>query len=280
MGLKSFKPTSPGIRHMIRSDFSEITKDRPEKSLTVGKKSVAGRNSDGRITVRHRGSGHKDKYRIIDFRRDKIGIPAKVFSIEYDPNRSARIALLNYVDGEKRYIIAPQGLNVGDTVVAGPDADIRPGNALPLTRIPVGTFVHNVEFIPGAGGKIARGAGNSAQLMAREGGYALLKMPSGELRRVRENCMATVGIVGNEQHMNESSGKAGRSRWLGIRPGVRGMTMNAVDHPMGGGEGRTKGGNIPQSPWGTPAKGYKTRRGKKRSDRFIVRRRNDNKGNQ
>lgn len=279
MGLKSFKPTSAGVRHMIRSDFSEITKDKPEKSLTVGKKSMAGRNAYGRITVRHQGSGHKDKYRIIDFKRDKIGVPANVFSIEYDPNRSARIALLYYVDGEKRYIIAPQNLKVGDVVVSGPDADIKPGNALPLTKIPIGTFVHNIEFLPGNGGKIARSAGNAAQLMARESGYALLKMPSGELRRVRENCMATIGVVGNEQHMNESFGKAGRSRWLGIRPSVRGMTMNAVDHPMGGGEGKSKGGNTPQSPWGTPSKGYKTRRGKQRTDKLIVRRRNSKKSN-
>ncbi len=277
MGLKSFRPTSPGLRHKIISDFAEITADKPEKSLTRGKKSTAGRNAYGRITVRHRGSGNKNKYRIIDFKRDKAGVPATVFSIEYDPNRSARIALLHYVDGEKRYILAPQGLNVGDTVSSGVDVDIKPGNALPLSKIPVGVFIHNVEFVPGQGGKIARSAGNSVQLMARESGYALLKMPSGELRRVRETCMATIGVVGNEQHMNESYGKAGRSRWLGIRPAVRGMTMNAVDHPMGGGEGKTKGGNVPQSPWGTPAKGYKTRRGKKRSDRLIVRRRNSGK---
>ncbi len=273
MGLKKFKPTSPGRRHMISSDFSEITRRKPEKSLTKALKSKAGRNSYGRITVRHQGGGNKRRYRIIDFRREKFGIPAKVFSIEYDPNRSARIALLHYADGEKRYILAPKGLKVGDVLMSGPDAEIRVGNTLPLINIPVGTFVHNVEFKPGFGGKIARSAGSSVQLMARESGYALLKMPSGELRRVRETCMATIGSVGNEQHSNESYGKAGKKRWLGIRPTVRGMTMNPVDHPMGGGEGKGKGGNIPQSPWGTPAKGYKTRRGKKASDKFIVRRR-------
>ncbi len=277
MGLKKFKPTSPGRRHMIISDFAEITKSKPEKSLTKPLKSKAGRNSYGRITVRHQGGGNKRKYRIIDFKRDKFGVPAKVFSIEYDPNRSARIALLHYVDGEKRYILAPKGLKVGDMVMSGPDAEIKVGNALPLTHIPVGTFVHNVEFKPGLGGKIARGAGNAVQLMARESGYALLKMPSGELRKVRETCMATIGVVGNEQHSNESFGKAGRKRWLGIRPTVRGMTMNPVDHPMGGGEGKTKSGKAPQSPWGVPAKGYKTRRGKRPSDRLIVRRRNAGK---
>ncbi|WP_456399227.1 50S ribosomal protein L2 [Mesoaciditoga sp.] len=277
MGLKKYKPTSPGRRHMISSDFSEITRSKPEKSLTRALKSKAGRNSYGRITVRHQGGGNKRKYRIIDFRRDKFDVPAKVFSIEYDPNRSARIALLHYVDGEKRYILAPKGLKVGDVVTAGPNSEIKVGNALPLTHIPVGTFVHNVELKPGLGGKIARSAGNSVQLMAREGGYALLKMPSGELRKVRETCMATIGVVGNEQHSNESYGKAGRKRWLGIRPTVRGMTMNPVDHPMGGGEGKTKSGKIPQSPWGVPAKGYKTRRGKRPSDKFIVRRRNAGK---
>lgn len=277
MGLKKFKPTSPGRRHMIASDFSEITREKPEKSLTRALKSKAGRNSQGRITVRHQGGGNKRRYRIIDFKRDKVGIPAKVFSIEYDPNRSARIALLHYVDGEKRYILAPKELKVGDVLMSGPDAEIKSGNALPLINIPVGTFVHNVELKPGLGGKIARSAGSSVQLMARESGYALLKMPSGELRKVRETCMATIGIIGNEQHSNESYGKAGRKRWLGIRPTVRGMTMNPVDHPMGGGEGKGKGGNIPQSPWGTPAKGYKTRRGKRASDKFIVRRRKTGK---
>lgn len=273
MGLKKYKPTSPGRRHMISSDFSEITKTKPEKSLIEVLKSKAGRNSYGRITVRHQGGGNKKKYRIVDFKRDKFGVPAKVFSIEYDPNRSARIALLHYADGEKRYILAPKGLKIGEVVKSGPDAEIKVGNALPLVNIPIGTFIHNVEFKPGLGGKIARSAGSSVQLMAREGGYALLKMPSGELRRVKEACMATVGVIGNEQHSNESYGKAGRKRWLGIRPTVRGMTMNPVDHPMGGGEGKTKGGKIPQSPWGVPAKGYKTRRGKRPSDKLIVRRR-------
>ncbi len=277
MGLKKYKPTSSGRRHMISSDFSEITKDKPEKSLTKALKSKAGRNSYGRITVRHQGGGNKKKYRVIDFRRDKFGVPAKVFSIEYDPNRSARIALLHYADGEKRYILAPKGLKVGEVVKSGQDAEIKNGNALPLTSIPIGTFVHNVEFKPGLGGKIARSAGSSVQLMARESGYALLKMPSGELRRVKEACMATIGVIGNEQHSNESYGKAGRKRWLGIRPTVRGMTMNPVDHPMGGGEGKTKGGKIPQSPWGVPAKGYKTRRGKRPSDKLIVRRRKSGK---
>lgn len=262
---------------MIISDFAEITRNEPEKSLTKALKSKAGRNSYGRITVRHQGGGNKRRYRVIDFKRDKFGVPAKVFSIEYDPNRSARIALLHYADGEKRYILAPKGLKVGEMLSSGPEAEIKVGNALPLVNIPIGTFVHNVEFMPGLGGKIARSAGSSIQLMARESGYALLKMPSGELRRVKENCMATIGYVGNEQHFNEFSGKAGRKRWLGIRPTVRGMTMNAVDHPMGGGEGKTKGGNIPQSPWGTPAKGYKTRRGKRPSDKLIVRRRNKGK---
>ncbi len=277
MGLKKYKPTSPGRRHMISSDFSEITKAKPEKSLTKALKSKAGRNSHGRITVRHQGGGNKKKYRIVDFRRDKFGVPAKVFSIEYDPNRSARIALLHYTDGEKRYILAPKGLKVGEIVKSGPAAEIKVGNALPLVNIPIGTFVHNVEFKPGLGGKIARSAGSSVQLMARESGYALLKMPSGELRRVKEACMATIGVIGNEQHSNESYGKAGRKRWLGIRPTVRGMTMNPVDHPMGGGEGKTKGGKIPQSPWGVPAKGYKTRRGKRSSDKLIVRRRKTGK---
>jgi large subunit ribosomal protein L2 len=273
MGLKRFKPTSPGRRQMITSDFSEITKREPEKSLTVPLKKTGGRNSYGRITVRFRGGGHKRRYRIIDFKRDKIDIPAKVVSIEYDPNRTARIALLVYADGEKRYILAPQGLNVGDTVQNGPNAEIKPGNALPLENIPVGTVVHNVEFIPGKGGQIARAAGNSCQLMAKEGNYALLRMPSGELRKVPVKCYATVGVVGNEDHKNEVDGKAGRVRWMGRKPHVRGVAMNPVDHPHGGGEGRGKG-HHPQSPWGQLAKGYKTRRGKKASDRLIVRRRN------
>jgi large subunit ribosomal protein L2 len=272
MGLKKFKPTTPSRRFMIITDFSEITKSTPEKSLIQPLKKSGGRNSYGRVTMRHRGGGHKRRYRVIDFKREKFDIPAKVVSIEYDPNRSARIALLVYADGEKRYILAPKGINVGDEILSGPNAEIKPGNALPLEKIPVGTIVHNIEFEPGKGAKIARSAGTYAQLMAKEGNYALLRMPSSELRRVHVKCMATVGMVGNEDHINEVFGKAGRTRWLGKRPHVRGMAMNPVDHPMGGGEGASKG-HIPQSPWGTPAKGYKTRRGKRKSDKFIVRRR-------
>jgi large subunit ribosomal protein L2 len=274
MGLKRFKPTTPGRRFMVIPDFSEITKTEPEKSLVVPLKKTAGRNHHGRVTVRFRGGGHKRLYRIVDFRRwEKENIPAKVAAIEYDPNRTARIALLVYADGEKRYILAPNGLNVGDTVLAGPEAEIKPGNALPLQSIPVGTIVHSIEFYPRGGAKIARSAGMSCQLMAKEGDYALLKMPSGELRKVHVRCYATVGVVGNEDHKNEVSGKAGRERWLGRKPHVRGVVMNPVDHPHGGGEGRGKG-HHPQSPWGVPAKGYKTRRGKRASDKFIVRRRN------
>jgi len=275
MGLKRFKPTTPSRRYMVTPDFSEITKTTPEKNLTEPLKKKAGRNNYGNITVRHHGGGHKRKYRIIDFRRDKFGIPAKVVSIEYDPNRTARIALLVYADGEKRYILAPKGVAVGDRLMSGSEAEIRPGNSLPLVNIPVGTIVHAVEFIPGKGAQIGRSAGVGVQLMAKESGYALLKMPSGELRRVRETCQATIGVVGNEEHSNQVHGKAGRKRWLGIKPTVRGMVMNPCDHPMGGGEGRSKGGNHPQSPWGQPAKGYKTRRGKRSSDKFIVRRRNE-----
>ncbi|MBT1248021.1 MULTISPECIES: 50S ribosomal protein L2 [unclassified Thermosipho (in: thermotogales)] len=273
MGLKRFKPTSPARRQMIIPDFSEITKKEPERSLVVPLKKTGGRNSYGRITVRFRGGGHKRRYRIIDFKRNKVGVPARVVSIEYDPNRTARIALLVYADGEKRYILAPQGLNVGDTIMNGPDAEIKPGNALPLENIPVGTVIHNVEFIPGKGGQIARSAGTSCQLMAKEGKYALLKMPSGELRKVPVKCYATIGVIGNEEHKNEVDGKAGRVRWKGRKPHVRGVAMNPVDHPHGGGEGRGKG-HHPQSPWGQLAKGYKTRRGKKASDKLIVRRRN------
>ncbi|WP_448522954.1 50S ribosomal protein L2 [Pseudothermotoga sp.] len=274
MGLKKFKPITPGRRFMVIPDFSEITKEEPEKSLLVPIKKTGGRNHYGRTTVRFRGGGHKRKYRIIDFRRDKIGIPAKVASIEYDPNRTARIALLVYADGEKRYILAPNGLQVGDTLMAGPDAEIRVGNALPLEKIPLGTMIHNVEIRPGSGGKIARSAGVACQLMAKEGEYALLRMPSGELRKIHIKCYATIGIVGNEDHKNEVDGKAGRVRWKGRRPHVRGMVMNPVDHPMGGGEGRGKGQH-PVTPWGVPCKGYKTRRGRRPSDKFIVRRRNE-----
>jgi len=274
MGLKRFKPTTPSRRTMVIPDYKEITKSTPEKSLTEPLKKKAGRNHHGHITMRHQAGGNKRKYRIIDFRRGKYGIEARVASIEYDPNRSARIALLVYRDGEKRYILAPKNLAVGSIVMSGPNAEIKPGNALPLSRIPVGTIVHAVEFLPGKGAQIARSAGVGVQIMAREDGYALLKMPSGELRRVREECLGTVGVVGNEDHSNIVHGKAGRKRWLGIKPTVRGMAMNPCDHPHGGGEGRTKGGKHPQSPWGTPAKGYKTRIGKRASDRLIVRRRN------
>lgn len=274
MGLKRYKPITPGRRFMVISDFSDITKTEPEKSLVVPLKKTAGRNHHGRVTVRFRGGGHKKLYRIVDFRRwEKENIPAKVSAIEYDPSRTARIALLVYADGEKRYILAPNGLNVGDTVMSGPEAEIKPGNALPLENIPVGTIVHSIEFLPRGGAKIARGAGVACQLMAKEANYALLKMPSGELRKVHVRCYATVGIVGNEDHKNEVSGKAGRERWKGRKPHVRGVVMNPVDHPHGGGEGRGKG-HHPQSPWGVPAKGYKTRRGKRASDKFIVRRRN------
>jgi len=274
MGIKRFKPYTPSRRFMTVSDFSEITKTEPEKSLTVGFVRGTGRNNQGRITCRHKGGGHKRRYRIIDFKRDKIGIPAKVVAIEYDPNRSARIALLVYADGEKRYILWPDGLKVGDTVVSGPDAEIKVGNALPLRNIPVGTIVHNVELKPGKGGQLARAAGAFAQIMGKVGDYAQLRLPSGELRLVHLDCMATIGQVGNLDHENIVIGKAGRSRWLGIRPTVRGTAMNPVDHPHGGGEGRTFGKH-PVTPWGQPTKGYKTRRSKKYSDRFIIKRRNE-----
>jgi large subunit ribosomal protein L2 len=273
MGIKRFKPYTPSRRFMTVSDFAEITKTEPEKSLTVGFVRGTGRNNQGRITCRHKGGGHKRRYRIIDFKRNKIGVPARVAAIEYDPNRSARIALLVYADGEKRYIIWPEGLKVGDTVVAGPDAEIKVGNALPLRNIPVGTIVHNVELKPGKGGQLARAAGSFAQLMGKVGDYAQLRLPSGELRLVHLDCMATVGQVGNLDHENIVLGKAGRSRWLGIRPTVRGTAMNPVDHPHGGGEGRTFGKH-PVTPWGQPTKGYKTRRSKKYSDKFIIKRRN------
>ncbi|MCD6239623.1 MAG: 50S ribosomal protein L2 [Thermotogae bacterium] len=273
MGLKKFKPVTPNRRFMQISDFTEITKKEPEKSLLVPLKKKAGRNSYGRITVRHRGGGHKRVYRKIDFKRDKWGISAKVIGIEYDPNRSVRIALLSYTDGEKRYILSPKGLSVGDRLMSGPTAELKIGNALPIENIPVGTIVHNIELKPGKGGQLVRSAGVGAQIMAKEGRYALLRLPSSELRLVLRRCMATIGQLGNEDHSNENSGKAGRTRWLGKRPKVRGMTMNPVDHPHGGGEGRSKGGNHPQSPWGTPAKGYKTRKKKKASNKYIVRRR-------
>lgn len=273
MPIRQYRPTSPGRRGMSVSSFEEITKTKPEKSLTTRLQKHSGRNNQGKITVRHRGGGEKRAYRIIDFKRKKLSVPAKVAAIEYDPNRSARIALLHYVDGEKRYIIAPVGLNVGDMVSAGPEAEIRPGNALPLKNIPVGTTIHCIELEPGRGAQLARGAGTGAQLMAKEGKYALLRLPSGEQRQVHILCMATVGQVGNVDHENISLGKAGRSRHLGRRPAVRGSAMNPVDHPHGGGEGRSPIGGQPQTPWGKPALGYKTRKNK-RSDRFIVRRRN------
>jgi large subunit ribosomal protein L2 len=272
MPLRSFKPTSPGIRFKTVLDFSDITKKRPEKSLVHGIARSGGRNNEGHETVRFRGGGHKRLYRVIDFKRDKRNVPAKVAAIEYDPNRSARIALLHYADGEKRYILAPLGLTVGQTVIAAEKAEIVPGNALPLANIPVGAMVHNVELKPGRGGQLVRAAGAAAQVMAKEGKYVTLRLPSGEMRLVLASCWATVGQVGNLDHANVSIGKAGRSRWLGRRPHVRGTAMNPVDHPHGGGEGRTKGGRHPVSPWGQPTKGYKTRRNK-RTDRFIVKRR-------
>ncbi|NHM28554.1 50S ribosomal protein L2 [Desulfofundulus sp. TPOSR] len=272
MGIKKFKPTSPGRRFVTVSTFDEITKTEPEKSLLAPLRKKAGRNFQGRITVRHRGGGHKRMYRIIDFKRDKDGIPAKVASIEYDPNRSARIALLHYADGEKRYILAPVGLEVGMTVVSGPDADIKVGNALPLRNIPVGTLVHNLELYPGGGGQLVRSAGAAAQVMAKEGKYAHIRMPSGEMRLLLLDCRATIGQVGNVEHENITIGKAGRSRWLGIRPTVRGVVMNPVDHPHGGGEGRSPIGRNPVTPWGKPALGARTRR-KKPSDRLIIKRR-------
>ncbi len=272
MAVKRVNPTSPGRRFQTYSTFDDITKAEPEKSLIRILKKTGGRNNNGRITCRRRGGGHKRYYRIIDFKRDKDGIPAKVASIEYDPNRSARIALLHYADGEKRYILAPLNLNVGDTVMSGPDADIKPGNALPLANIPLGTHIHNIELKLGKGGQIVRSAGTYAQLMAKEDRYALVKLPSGEVRMVLLRCKATVGQLGNVNHENLSMGKAGRARWLGRRPKVRGVAMNPVDHPMGGGEGRSSGGRHPCSPWGWPTKGYRTRKNKQ-TDKYIVKRR-------
>jgi len=273
MGIKKLKPNTPGTRFRSNFTFDEITKTRPEKSLVTKLKKSGGRNNQGRITARHIGGGHKRKYRIIDFKRDKSGVPAKVFSIEYDPNRSARIALLHYADGEKRYILAPNGLKIGDKIVSGSGSDISIGNALPLSEMPLGSYVHNVELKPGKGGQLGRSAGTALQLMAKEGDYAQLKMPSGEVRMVRVECMATFGEVGNSEKENISLGKAGRSRWLGIRPHVRGVAMNPVDHPMGGGEGKSSGGGHPVSPWGQKAKGLKTRKLRKETNRFIIKRR-------
>ncbi len=272
MGIKKLKPVTPGQRFRTVSDFSELTTDRPEKSLLEPLTKSGGRNNRGRITVRHRGGGHKRRYRRIDFKRDKRGVPARVATIEYDPNRSARICLLKYADGEKRYILWPNGLKVNDTVLAGEEAPFTVGNALPLHRIPLGTLVHNVELQIGRGGQIVRSAGSFAQVLAKEGDYVTLRLPSGEVRMVHKNCYATIGEVGNADHENVVLGKAGKSRWLGRRPAVRGVAMNPIDHPHGGGEGRTSGGRHPCTPWGKPTKGYKTRR-RKPSDRFIVRRR-------
>ena len=272
MGIKKVNPRSPGRRFQTYSTFQEITRSEPEKSLVKPLSKTGGRNSYGRVTAWHRGGGHKRRYRVIDFKRDKENIPAKVASIEYDPNRSANIALLHYLDGEKRYILSPVGLSVGDTVTTGADADIKPGNCLRLQNIPLGTVVHNVEMKPGKGGQLARSAGVGTQLIAKEGKYAILRMPSTEMRMVPIECKATVGQVGNIDHENLSLGKAGRKRWLGRRPHVRGVAMNPVDHPMGGGEGRSSGGRHPCTPWGVPTKGYRTRKNK-HSDKLIIRRR-------
>ncbi len=275
MAIKSYKPTTAARRQMTVTDYSQLSKVAPEKSLVESLKTNSGRNSYGRITVRHRGGGNRRKYRIIDFKREKAGVPAQVLTLEYDPNRSAHIALVQYEDGEKRYIIAPNGLKVGDTVVSGPEADIIAGNALPLANIPVGTFIHNVELYPEKGAQLARAAGIQAQLMAKEGAYALIRLPSGELRNVPANCMATIGQVGNIDHENVSYGKAGRKRHMGWRPTVRGSVMNPNDHPHGGGEGKSPVGRPgPVTPWGKPALGYKTRKHHNRSDKFIVKRRN------
>ncbi|MEO7143583.1 MAG: 50S ribosomal protein L2 [Bryobacteraceae bacterium] len=269
MPIKSYRPTTPTRRFQTVVSRADITKQSPEKSLTAGKQRTGGRNSTGRVTLRFRGGGHKQAYRDIDFKRDKVGVKARVAAIEYDPNRSARIALLHYTDGEKRYILSPVGLEVGRTISAGAEADILVGNALPLKNIPAGTVVHNIELKPGKGGQMARAAGTQAQLVSREGGYALLKLPSGEIRRVQDDCMATIGQVGNVDHENVSLGKAGRSRWLGRRPHNRGVSMNPVDHPHGGGEGKTSGGRHPVTPWGQPTRGFKTRNNK-RTDKWIV----------
>ena len=272
MGIKANRPTSPGRRFQTSSTFEEITRSEPEKSLLRPVKKSGGRNSEGRLTVRHRGGGHKRRYRVIDFKRNKDGIPAKVATIEYDPNRSANIALLYYVDGEKRYILAPNKLQVGDTVVSASDAEIKIGNAIPLRNIPLGTNIHNVELNVGHGGQLARGAGSSARLMAKEGKYAQIKLPSGEVRMVLLDCKATIGQVGNLDHENLSIGKAGRNRWKGRKPKVRGVAMNPVDHPHGGGEGKSSGGRHPVTPWGVPTKGYKTRK-RKASDKLILKKR-------
>lgn len=276
MAIKKFKPTTPSLRYRTVADFSDLTKKKPEKSLLEPLKKSGGRNNKGRITMRRRGGGHKRSYRKIDFKRDKLGVPARVAAIEYDPNRSARIALLHYADGEKRYILSPNGTRVGDRIEAGEGADIKLGNAMPLQKIPLGTEVHNIELRHGRGGQIVRSAGGGAQIMAKEGDYVQLKLPSGEVRAVRKECFATIGQVGNLDHENVVVGKAGKSRWLGIRPHVRGVAMNPIDHPHGGGEGKSSGGRHPVSPWGMPTKGYKTRK-KGKSDKYIVRKRSKKK---
>ena len=273
MALRKYKPTSPGVRGMTGLSFDEITRSKPEKSLTRPVKSTGGRNNNGRVTSRWRGGGHKRTYRIIDFKRVKHGIPAKVFSIEYDPNRSAFIALLHYADGEKSYILAPAGLKPGDVVESGEGSDIKPGNALPIKNIPLGTIIHNIEMKPKKGAQLVRSAGGYAQLMAKEGRYANIKLPSNEVRLVLQECYATIGALGNSEHENVTIGKAGRNRWLGRLPRVRGVVMNPVDHPHGGGEGKSKGGNHPSSPWGQPAKGFKTRKKNKNSNKYIISRR-------
>lgn len=270
MALKKYSPTTPGRRFMTGADFSELTTTSPEKSLLRPLRRTGGRNSKGRVTIRHRGGGHKRRYRLIDFKRDKFGIPAKVMSIEYDPNRTARISLLQYADGEKRYILAPLGIRVGDTLASGPDAEIKTGNALPLINIPLGIPIHNLELIPGKGAQMVRSAGGSAIMMAREGAFARIKLPSGEIRLVRVKCMATIGQLGNPEHEGITLGKAGRKRWLGRRPKVRGVAMNPIDHPHGGGEGKSSGGRHPCTPWGKPTKGYKTRKKNKASSKYIV----------
>ena len=274
MGIRIYKPTSPGRRNMSVSTFEEITTDKPEKSLLAPLSKKAGRNNQGKITTRHKGGGHKRKYRIIDFKRDKDGIPGRVATIEYDPNRSARIALIHYVDGEKRYILHPKGLKVGDMIESGPDADIKVGNALPLENIPVGTVIHNIELRPGKGGQLVRSAGTQAQVLGKDGGYVTVRLNSGEVRLIRKECRATIGQVGNVEHELVRIGKAGRSRWLGRRPAVRGSAMNPVDHPHGGGEGKAPiGRKAPMTPWGKPTLGYKTRKKNHPSDKYIIRRR-------
>jgi large subunit ribosomal protein L2 len=273
MGIRKINPTSPGQRGMSVNDFSEITTSTPEKSLLRAKKQKSGRNNTGRITCRHKGGGHKKAYRVIDFKREKVGVPATVKTIEYDPNRNTRISLVFYADGEKRYILTPDKLNVGDVIVSGSNAEIKVGNALPLIDIPLGTHVHNIELVPGKGAKLVRSAGVGAQLMAKEGNYVTLKMPSSEMRMVHKDCMATIGVLGNAEQKNMKIGKAGRTRYLGIRPTVRGVTMNPCDHPHGGGEGKTGPGGHPKTPWGKPALGYKTRKKNKNTDKYIVRKR-------